>query len=118
MRTYVPAKSNSELGGERREEVQRRDSAFGDGTLQQCEGDLARVQMAVRHSECERTYLAGPETITKKITKTADATLYWILYYTAVKDQISDKLKPNIKKNPAQHRISIGKYSIEANKTE
>jgi len=67
----------------------------------------------------ERTYLAGPETITKKITKTADATSYWILYYTAVKDQTSDNLEQNITKNPVQYLISnIRKYSIEANKTE
>jgi len=115
----MQALPNSELCSERRlEEVRWRDSAFGDGTLQQCE-DLARGRVAVRQSGCERTYLAGPETITKKITKTADATSYWILYYTAVKDQIPDKLKQNIKKNPVQYLISIiGIYSIEANKTE
>jgi len=51
-------------------------------------------------STLDATYLAGPETITKIITKTADAISYWILYYTAVKDQIPDKLKQNITKNP------------------
>jgi len=50
------------------------------------------------HSGCEKTYLAAPETITKKITKPADATSYWILYYTAVKDQTPDELKQNISK--------------------
>jgi len=116
-------KSKSELCGERQEEEAQCCPAFGDGAYSY-ERPILRED---RWCESRETVLRKDRSTLdlkhnpRESPKNAEATSYWILYCTAMKDQTPDKLKQNITKKTCttsdQYR-NKGKYSIGAYKTE